>query len=111
SPDLSQRWQNPGDITDVPLLLASNNDFNATSTRFLYKNDYVRLKALNIGYNLPEDAISRFGVSRLRFFLQGDNLLTFQSHKGIDPEQSLAGTTNSRSFNQRIFSFGMNLEF
>ena len=111
SPDLERRWQNPGDVTDVPLLLASTNDFNATSTRFLFKNDYVRLKALNIGYNMSAETLERFGVSRLRFFLQGDNLLTFQSHKGIDPEQNLAGTTSNRSFNQRIFSFGLNLEF
>ena len=111
SPDLEARWQNPGDITDVPLLLASNNDFNSTSTRFLFKNDYVRLKALNVGYNMPQEVINSFGVSRLRFFFQGDNLITFQNHKGIDPEQSLSGTTNNQSYNQRIFSFGFNLEF
>jgi hypothetical protein len=46
--DVENRWQNPGDITDVPLLLTANNDFNATSTRFLFKNDYIRLKALNL---------------------------------------------------------------
>jgi TonB-linked SusC/RagA family outer membrane protein len=111
SPDLINRWQNPGDVTDIPLFLQSNNDFNSTSTRFLFKNDYVRLKALNIGYNLPEDVISKFGVSKLRLYFQGDNLATFQSHKGLDPEQSISGTTNNRSYNQRIMSFGINLEF
>jgi hypothetical protein len=44
-------------------------------------------------------------------YLQADNLLTWQSHKGIDPEQALSGNTNSRSYNQRIVSFGVNLEF
>jgi len=111
SPDLVNRWQNPGDITDIPLFLASNNDFNSTSDRFLFKNDYVRLKALNVGYNLPSDVLSNIGISKLRVYFQGDNLATYQSHKGLDPEQSLAGTTNSRSFNQRIMSFGLNLEF
>jgi hypothetical protein len=48
--DLQDRWQQPGDITDVPLFLTANNDFNSQSTRFLF-NDYVRLKALNLGYN------------------------------------------------------------
>jgi hypothetical protein len=41
-------WQQPGDITDVPLFLTANNDFNSQSTRFLFNNDYVRLKALNL---------------------------------------------------------------
>ena len=111
SQDLANRWQQPGDITDVPLFLASNNDFNSQSTRFLFKNDYIRLKALNFGYNLPKDYLNKINVSRLRVFLQGDNLWTYQSDKGIDPEQSLAGTTDSRSYNQRVVSFGINLEF
>ncbi len=107
--DLASRWQQPGDITDVPLFLQSNNDFTSQSSRFLFKNDYLRLKALTLGYNFPEEIIGE--SLNLRVFLQGDNLLTFQSHKGIDPEQSIAGTTNSRSYNQRIVSFGVKLDF
>lgn len=111
SVDLNNRWTQPGDVTDVPLLLASNNDFNAQSTRFLFKNDYVRLRAVNFGYNLPKGLIERFDISNLRVYFQGDNLLTFHSHKGLDPEQSLAGTTDNRSFNQKIVSLGLNLTF
>lgn len=109
--DVLDRWQSPGDITDVPLVLASNNDFNSQSTRFLYKNDYVRLKALNFGYNFPSSLTEKVHLSKLRLYFQGDNLWTYQSHKGIDPEQSIAGTTDSRSYNLRVFSFGLNLEF
>jgi len=105
------RWQKPGDMTNIPLLLASQNDFSSQSDRFIFKNDYLRLKALTIGYNLPTKTVNRIGMSKLRLYLQGDNLATFQSHKGIDPEQSYAGTTNYRSYNQKIFSFGVNLEF
>jgi TonB-linked SusC/RagA family outer membrane protein len=109
--DLANRWQKPGDITDVPLLLGGNNDFNGQSTRFLFKNDYIRLKALNIGYNLPKDLVNKMNVSRLRLYLQGDNLWTYQSHEGIDPEQDINGATDSRSYNQRLVSFGINLDF
>ena len=109
--DTENRWQQPGDITNVPLLLTSNNDFNSQSTRFLFKNDYIRVKALNFGYNFDQKMIEKAHISKLRLFLQADNLFTFQSHKGIDPEQDLAGATNSRSYNQRLVSFGLNLEF
>jgi hypothetical protein len=105
------QMQKPGDVTDVPLLLASQNDFTSQSTRFLFKNDYIRLKSLNAGYNLPKNASKDIGVSNIRFFLQGDNLLTWQSHKGLDPEQSFAGTTNNRSYNLRTFSFGVKVDF
>jgi TonB-linked SusC/RagA family outer membrane protein len=109
--DLQARWQKPGDVTDVPLLLTSNNDFNSQSTRFLFKNDYIRLKALNFGYNFTKEALQNALISKLRLYLQADNLFTIQSHKGIDPEQDLGGSTNSRSYNQKIVSFGINLEF
>ncbi|MGL2988343.1 SusC/RagA family TonB-linked outer membrane protein [Flavobacterium sp. RSSA_27] len=109
--DLEDRWQQPGDITNVPYLYQANNDFASTSTRFLFKNDYIRLKALNIGYNMNKELINRLGMNNLRLYLQGDNLFTWQSHKGIDPEQSFDGVTDSRSYNQRIASIGMKIDF
>ena len=109
--DIKDRWQKPGDVTDVPVLLASQNDFTSQSTRYLYKNDYVRLKALTLGYNLSKSATRSIGISNMRFFLQGDNLLTWQSHKGLDPEQSFAGTTDNRSYNLRTLSFGVKVDF
>ncbi|MFV0378519.1 MAG: SusC/RagA family TonB-linked outer membrane protein [Mangrovibacterium sp.] len=110
SADIVDRWQNPGDITDVPKLFNSNNDYNSTSTRFLYDNDYVRLKALTIGYNLPKSVISRVNIQNCRVYMQADNIWTYQSHKGIDPEQSISGTTNNRSNLMKTVSFGINIE-
>ncbi|CDF78268.1 TonB-dependent receptor [Formosa agariphila KMM 3901] len=109
--DIANRWQQPGDITDVPMLTTANNDFNSTSTRFLYENNYLRLKALNFGYNFDSSITDRLGVTNLRVYFQGDNLWTLQSHDGLDPEQSFAGTTDSRTYNQRIMSLGVNLQF
>ena len=110
-PDVVNRWQQPGDITDYPLLLASNNDSNSRSSRFLFDNDYVRLKSLTLGYNLPESVMEKIGFSSIRLFLQADNMLTWQSHKGIEPEQSFAGTTNNRSPLSKTISSGAILKF
>ena len=109
--DLQYRWQEPGDVTHVPLLFNSQNDFNSRSDRFLFKNDYIRLKALTFGYNLPKTITDKMSISRLRLFFQGDNLFTWQSHKGLDPEQNLAGTTDNRSYNLKTVSLGLNLDF
>ncbi|AUP78802.1 SusC/RagA family TonB-linked outer membrane protein [Flavivirga eckloniae] len=110
-PDNFSAWKNPGDISDFPLLLASNNDHSARSTRFLFKNDYVRLKSLTFGYNLPQSTIDRVGLSKLRFFLQADNIFTWQSHKGIDPEQAFNGVSNNRSPLSKTITSGILLEF
>lgn len=110
-PDNFNAWQNPGDITDFPLLLASNNDHASRSTRFLFRNDYVRLKSLTFGYNLPESTVSRIGLSKLRLFLQADNIFTWQSHKGIDPEQAFNGVANNRSPLSKTITSGLIIEF
>ncbi len=111
SVDVMNAWQQPGDITDIPVNIQRQNNNNATSTRFLFKNDYVRLKALTIGYNVAQEKIERFGANQLRLFIQGDNLWTWQSHKGIDPEQSIAGTTDNRSYLMKTISLGFTLGF
>lgn len=110
-PDNFKAWNAPGDITNFPLLLASNNDHASRSSRFLFKNDYVRLKSLTFGYNLPEATIERLGLSKFRLFLQADNILTWQSHKGIDPEQAFNGVSNNRSPLSKTITSGIILEF
>lgn len=107
----ADRWQEPGDITNVPLYLTASNQFNSMSTRFLFDNDYIRMRAITLGFTLPESSLKAIFVKDVRFYLRGDNLFTWQSHKGIDPEQSLAGSTNFRSPQLKTISLGVNLKF
>jgi len=109
-PDLVNRWQNPGDVTDVPLLLNSQNDFSSTSTRFLYKNDWARVKSLSLGYTFDDEVNERLKTQSIRVFLQGDNLFTLSSKDGIDPEQTLSGLTGSRSYQLKTISLGINIK-
>ncbi len=109
--DIKNRWQRPGDITDVPKLTSEKNDYNSRSTRFLLDNDYLRLKALTIGYNVPESFLKKFKLNTCRLYFQADNLFTWSTVKGLDPEQSLSGTTNSRSNLMKTVSVGVNVSF
>ncbi len=108
-PDNLNAWQQPGDITDVPLLLANNNDNNSVSTRFLQKNDWIRLRALTFGYNLPSNTIK--GLSKLRLYLQADNIITWSTLDNLEPEQAFNGQTNSRSPLLKTITTGLLLEF
>ena len=107
----TDRWQKPGDITDVPLYLTASNQFNSMSTRFLFDNNYIRMRAITFGFTLPESSLHEIFIENVRFYLRGDNLFTWQSHKGIDPEQSLSGITDSRSPQLKTISIGVNLKF
>jgi len=83
SVEAANYWQNPGDQTDIPRpdveVEASN------SNRFLEKGDYLRLRNVQLSYNLPTSLLSKIKVDNVSVFIAGTNLLTFTNYSG-DPE-------------------------
>jgi TonB-linked SusC/RagA family outer membrane protein len=84
--DQLQRWQNPGDITNVPQARLYGSNGTGASTRFLDKADFIRLRNLTLGYSLNNKMIKDMGMSSVRLYLTGVNLLTFTKYSGYDPE-------------------------
>ncbi|WP_298716994.1 SusC/RagA family TonB-linked outer membrane protein, partial [uncultured Chitinophaga sp.] len=58
----------------------------ARSTAMLQDASYIRLKNLAISYNLKSAWLNEKGIDACRFFLRGQNLLTFTGYYGFDPE-------------------------
>lgn len=79
------RWQKPGDITDVPQALINNPGGGFTSTRYLYDNSYVRLQNISLGYSIPKNLVQDIGMSDISLRLTGQNLWTFTDFPGFDP--------------------------
>jgi TonB-linked SusC/RagA family outer membrane protein len=91
------RWQNPGDITDVPKYEFGNTTNSYQSSRYLEDGSYVRLKNVSLGYNLPPSVTNKFGVSRIRVYVTATNLWTLTKYDGSDPEVStLDGSTSAQ---------------
>jgi TonB-linked SusC/RagA family outer membrane protein len=84
--DQLNRWQKPGDITDVPQARYGAGNGSQESTRYLDKSDFVRLRNLTFGYSLPKETINKAGMSSLRVYVTAVNLLTFTGYEGMDPE-------------------------
>ena len=92
--DIMQRWQNPGDITDVPRLTsnrAGDTNYNSMSTRFLTKSDYLVLNNVRLAYDLPKAYYQQLGFSGLTLSLTGDNLWIQTKRKGFNPTNSETG--------------------
>lgn len=87
------RWSidNP---SSVHPRLASRGDTYYTggsygnNTYYLFDKNYLRLKNVQLGYNLPGDLTSKFGISSARLYVNAINLLTFNKYKIFDPEAS-----------------------
>jgi len=86
--DQLDRWQNPGDITNVPQARLYTTNGQQASTRYLEEADFVRLRNITLGYTIPSNVTTKFHVDRLRVYLTGLNLLTFTDYSGYDPEST-----------------------
>lgn len=81
------RWQKPGDITDVPRVTTVGTNYTLSPiSRFLEDGSFVRLNTLNIGYNLSPDAAKWLGIAGLRVYVAGSNLWLWKKYSGPDPE-------------------------
>ncbi len=80
------------------------------------EGSYLRLKAVQLGYTLPNDITKKFFVSNLRFYIAGQNLLTFTDYTGTDPEIGAIssfdiGIDRAVYPQSRTFRIGTNITF
>ncbi len=113
--DLSTSWFQPGDQTDYPRIYHGYNPNFAshTSSRFLYDGDYVRLKDLVLGYNLPSSIVSKIRFSGIQIYVRGTNLYTWIKDDRLqyDPEVRADGFTYLTTPPIKSFIFGVNFNF
>jgi len=112
SPDILDRWQQPGDITDVPRMDTSKTtDFNTVSDRWLVDASYLNLKQISLGYNLPKNLLDNIGVSTAKFYVSAENVFSINARKGLNVQQEFSGTTANVYTPSRIVTLGLNVKF
>ena len=79
--------ENPG--SDIPALsLSDNNNEKRVSTYWVENGSYLKLRTIQLGYNLPASVAGRLAMQRLRFYVSAQNLLSIHSNNftGVDPD-------------------------
>ncbi len=111
------RWHGEGTSDKIPRMTSANPNGNWRSSDLYIKDgSYLRLKSLQLGYTLPTTIINKVSISKLRFYISADNLLTFTKYDGFDPEIASGGYTTigvDRGIypQSRTLSLGMNVSF
>lgn len=90
--------------------LSDRNISNNTqrSTWFMRDGSFLRLKSIELGYTLPDMLTEQVGITNLRLYFSGTNLLTFSKFKLWDPE--MAGNGLGYPI-QKIFNLGVQVSF
>ncbi len=103
------RWSPENTDGSLPALGRSVND--KMSSFWLERSDYLRIKNLEIGYTFRQPGLEKAGISHIRVYLSGTNLLTFTKLEDWDPEKTSGDTRNDIHPNMRTYSIGLNIEF
>jgi hypothetical protein len=118
---LSDSWQKTGDNAKYPKAVYGDNTSNGSAMPLdinVFKGDFVKLRTVQIGYNLPTGILNKIQISRARFYVAGQNLAIITKYPGPDPEVSSNGNSGT-SFgvdrntlgNGRTITVGLNVGF
>lgn len=112
----ADRWTFDNPTSNIPRAsrAASNQVF---SSRIVEDGSFLRVKNITLGYTLPTRYAKKIYLERLRFYVSANNLITFTSYSGYDPEVSIrdSALTPGLDFSayprSASFHFGANIEF
>lgn len=100
-------WKKPGDITDIPVPDGSAYQ----DSRFVEDASFLRLKNVLVAYQLPQSMLQNIkGISAVKVYLQGQNLLSFSKYTGFDPEFDFPAETGMYP-QAKTFTFGLDVKF
>jgi TonB-dependent starch-binding outer membrane protein SusC len=98
---LTDSWSETNTGGTLPIINANDTYSGSISTDYYIESgSYLRLRQLQIGYNIPEQVLNRFGISKARVYLQGQNLFTITKYSGPDPDINILGGELSMGVDQ-----------
>jgi len=106
------RWSGPGTSNSIPrAVFGDPNNNNRQSTRYIEDGSYLRLKNVNIAYNLPMEKFKNGFFDSVKVYVSGQNLFTITEYSGFDPEVGPNGIDNNIYPITRTFTLGATLGF
>lgn len=113
--DLEKAWKQPGDITDVPRIdnnsTHTNNIGQSYSTRWLTSSDYLNMRSITLGYQLPTSLLNKAMIKSAKLSLTAENLFMLKARQGLNPMANYSGITYNEYMPSRNITIGLNVSF
>ena len=106
-------WTTENHSNTLPYLYFADRETSnrQNSTFWLMDGSYLKLKNLQIGYNIPKYVVSKIGLAEARIYISGDNLITITKFEGFDPERNPNQTRFGEYPQLKIYSMGIKVKF
>jgi TonB-linked outer membrane protein, SusC/RagA family len=109
--DILNRWQQPGDVTDVPKMdVTGAAQTNVASDRWLTDASYLNLRSVNLSYTFPRTLLERWKMRGATVYVAGENLGWLSGRSGMYVSGTFSGTTSNTFTPARTFTLGVNLQ-
>ena len=109
STDVLNRWQKPGDITNVPRV--QNGLTSVGSSRWLIDASYLNIRSVSFSYILPKNISQKLKLNSLQAYISAENLMLLSKRNGLDVTQTFSGVTSNSYTPTRTISFGITGNF
>lgn len=110
--DLQKAWSPTNTGSDIPRLNVGDSYMAYGSDRFITSARYLTLGNVTFGYTLPKEVLRKIKLQKLRLYIVGDNLFTWSARKGLDPRQSMTGSSSTLYYSSiRAVSGGVQVTF
>lgn len=94
--DILNRWQQPGDITNVPRMdIGRTADFDGASDRWLIDASYLNIRSVTLAYSIPKTIANKFFLQNAQVYVSGENFFIKSRRSGMNVQQNFAGTTGN----------------
>lgn len=112
----ADRWSMDNQESNIPCVNSSAGN-NVFSSRVIEDGSYLRIKDVVLGYSFPKHWLKKISIDKLRVYVSAQNLMTFTSYSGYDPEVSIRNSALTPGLDYSAyprtvnFNFGINVGF
>ena len=109
------RWHGPGTSNTYPSVAVGSTANSAPNSFYVESGAYFRVRNAQLGYTIPGDILSKWGVKKIRLFANAQDPLNFFKYKGFSPE--VGGTPTNAGIDASVYplyatyNFGVNVTF
>lgn len=111
------RWTPENSNSNIPRTRGYLGTPSGYGSQWVEDGSYLRLKTVSLGYNVDKEFIKKFRLKSARFYVSGQNLITWTNYSGSDPEVNLYNSALTSGFDYssypraRTIVFGTNITF
>ena len=93
--DVLDSWTVANPNSGIPRFQYYDKYTASTSTRFLTSASYLNFQSFTVGYTLPKSLTQKINISKIRVYVQGENLCFWSARKGLDPRYNFLATNSN----------------